>query len=124
MPTLDDEDLRRIQQVVRASLKAEESVTGELADRWLGGQVVLKPGRAGTQEKAVPIEAFFKKITAVRERLRVLEQRINAHPKLDDADRAALQDYITRCYGSLTTFNVLFAEPDDRFVGTGSGKDD
>jgi hypothetical protein len=123
MPVLDDEDLRRIQQVVRASLKAEESVTGELGDRWLGGKVVLEPGRAGTQEKEVPIEAFFKKLTAVRERLRVLEQRINAHPKLDDADRATLQDYITRCYGSLTTFNVLFADPADRFVGTG-GKDD
>jgi len=123
MPTLDDEDLRRIQQVVRASLKAEESVTGELGDRWLGGQVVLKPGRAGTQEKSIPIEAFFKKITAVRERLRVLEQRLNVHPKLDDADRAQLQDYITRCYGSLTTFNVLFADPAERFVGTG-GKED
>jgi hypothetical protein len=123
MPTLDEEDLRRIQQVVRASVKAEESVTGEIGDRWLGGQLVLKPGRAGTQEKSVPIEAFFKKVTAVRDRLRVLEQRINAHPKLDDADRAQLQDYITRCYGSLTTFNVLFADPADRFVGTGSKED-
>ena len=123
MPVLDDEDLRRIQQVVRASLKAEESVTGELGDRWLGGTVVLKPGRPGTQEKEIPIEAFFRKVTSVRERLRVLEQRINAHPKLDDADRATLQDYITRCYGSLTTFNVLFADPADRFAGTG-GKDD
>ena len=123
MPTLDEEDLRRIQQVLRSVVKAEESVTGEIGDRWLGGTVVLKPGRAGTQEKSIPIEMLFKKITAVREKLRVLEQRINSHPKLDDADRAQLQDYLTRCYGSLTTFNVLFADPAERFVGTG-GRDD
>ncbi len=123
MPTLDEEDLRRIQQVLRSVVKAEESVTGEIGDRWLGGTVVLKPGRAGTQEKSIPIEMLFKKITAVREKLRVLEQRINSHPKLDEADRAQLQDYLTRCYGSLTTFNVLFADPAERFVGTG-GRDD
>jgi len=123
MPTLDEEDLRRVQQVVRGILRAEESVTGEIGDRWLGGTLVLRPGRAGTQEKTVPIETFFKKLTAVRERLRILEQRINNHPKLDDADRATLQDYLTRCYGSLTTFNVLFADPADRFVGSG-GRDD
>jgi len=123
MPTLDEEDLRRIQQVVRGILRAEESVTGEIGDRWLGGTLVLRPGRAGTQEKTVPIETFFKKLTAIRERLRILEQRINNHPKLDDADRAHLQDYLTRCYGTLTTFNVLFADPADRFVGSG-GRDD
>ena len=115
MPTLDEEDLRRIQQVLRSVVKAEESVTGEIGDRWLGGTVVLKPGRAGTQEKSIPIEMLFKKITAVREKLRVLEQRINSHPKLDDADRAQLQDYLTRCYGSLTTFNILFRTDEPRF---------
>ena len=120
---LDEEDLRKIMQVIRATLNAEASVTGEIGDRWTGGQLVMKPGRAGTQEKVVPIEAFFRKIVNVRDRLRVLEQRINSHPKLADADRVELQDYITRAYGSLTTFNVLFAEPADRFVGTG-GKDD
>lgn len=123
MPTLDQEDLRRIQQVVRGVLHAEESVTGEIGDRWLGGLLILRPGRAGTQEKSVPIETFFKKLTAVREKLRVLEQRINNHPKLDEADRLQLQEYLTRCYGSLTTFNVLFADPADRFVGSG-GRDD
>ena len=115
---LEDEDIRRIVTAVRAVFNAEQSVTGEIADRWTGGQLVMKPGRPGTQEKVVPIESFFRKITAVRERLRVLEQRINAHPKLADEDRAALQDYITRAYGSLTTFNVLFSDPADRFVGT------
>ena len=77
-----------------------------------------------TQEKTVPIEAFFRKIVAVRERLRVLEQRINTHPKLTDEDRLQLQDYITRAYGSLTTFNVLFADAEDRFVGTKGSEDD
>ncbi|HKA30199.1 MAG TPA: hypothetical protein VKH82_12530 [Candidatus Binatia bacterium] len=123
MPTLDDEDVRRIVQAVRAVFRAEESVTGEIAERWSGGQLVLKPGKSGTQEKVVPIESFFRKIIAVREKLRVLEQRINAHPKLSDEDRLALQDYITRAYGSLTTFNVLFADPADRFVGSG-GRDE
>ena len=118
MPTLDDEDLRRIVQAVRAVLNAEQSVSGAIGERWAGGQLLLKPGKAGTQEKTIPIEVFFRKITAVRERLRVLEQRINGHPKLSEEDRAQLQDYITRAYGSLTTFNLLFAEPEDRFVGT------
>jgi hypothetical protein len=120
---LDEEDLRKVMQVFRAALNAEESVTGEIGERWAGGQLVLRPGRAGTQEKIVPIETLFRKIVNVRERLRVLEQRINNHPKLTDSDRLELQDYISRIYGSLTTFNVLFADPADRFVGTGS-KDD
>jgi hypothetical protein len=118
MPTLDDEDVRRIVQAVRAVFNAEQSVSGTIGERWAGGQLVMKPGKPGTQEKVVPLEAFFRKIIAVRERLRVLEQRINGHPKLSDEDRLQLQDYITRAYGSLTTFNVLFADPEDRFIGT------
>jgi len=119
---LEDEDLRKIVQAMRAVLNAEQSVSGHIAERWLGGQLVMKPGRAGTQEKTIPIEEFFRKIVAVRERLRVLEQRINSHPKLGDDDRLQLQEYITRAYGSLTTFNLLFAEAEDRFTGTkGSG---
>jgi hypothetical protein len=114
---LTDEDLRRITLAVRGILNAEQSVTGAIAEKWAGGELVLRPGKAGTQEKSVPIEIFFRKIVAVRESLRVLEQRINAHPKLDDADRLQLQEYVTRAYGSLTTFNVLFAEAEDRFVG-------
>ena len=121
---LDDEDVRKIMQAVRSVFHAEQSVTGEIANRWAGGQLVLKPGSAGTAEKAIPIDAFFRKIVGVREKLRVLEQRINTHPKLDDADRVQLQDYITRIYGSLTTFNVLFAEPADRFVGSGGRDED
>jgi len=120
---LEEEDLRKIVQAMRAVLNAEQSVSGHIAERWLGGQLIMKPGRAGTQEKTIPIEEFFRKIVAVRERLRVLEQRINSHPKLADDDRLQLQEYITRAYGSLTTFNLLFAEPEDRFIGTkGSGE--
>ncbi len=121
---LDDEDVRKIVQAVRAVMHAEESVTGEIGDRWTGGHLVLKPGRAGTQEKSVPIEQFFRKISAVRDKLRVLEQRINTHPKLSAEDRLQLQDYLTRAYGSLTTFNVLFADPADRFVGSKGGDED
>ena len=115
---LDDEDIRKIVQAVRAVFNADQSVSGTLADRWTGGEVILKPGRTDTQEKSVPIEAFFRKIIAVRDRLRVLEQRINGHPKLSNEDKLQLQEYITRAYGSLTTFNVLFSDPADRFTGT------
>ena len=120
---LEDEDIRRIVQAVRAVFAAEQSVTGEIGDRWSGGHLVLQPGKPGTQEKVVPIESFFRKIIAVRDRLRVLEQRINSHPKLSSEDRLQLQEYVTRAYGSLTTFNVFFTDPADRFVGTG-GKDE
>jgi hypothetical protein len=120
---LEDEDVRKIVQAVRAVFAAEQSVSGTIGERWSGGQLVLKPGKAGTQEKVIPIESLFRKIIAVRDRLRVLEQRINTHPKLSDEDRLQLQEYITRAYGSLTTFNVLFSEPEDRFVGTKGAED-
>ncbi len=121
---LEEADVRKIMQGVRAILNADQSTSGVIADRWQGGQLVLRPGKAGTQEKVVPIDAFFRKVVMVRDRLRVLEQRINNHPKLADSDRLELHEYITRAYGSLTTFNVLFADAADRFVGTGSAADE
>jgi hypothetical protein len=121
---LDEEDLRKIVQAVRAVLNAEQSVSGTIGEKWAGGELVLRPGKAGTQEKVLPLEPFFRKIVAVRDQLRVLEQKVNTHPKLTDTDRLQLQEYITRAYGSLTTFNVLFAEPEDRFVGTGRTRED
>jgi hypothetical protein len=88
------------------------------AEKWRGGQLVLRPGRPGVQEKAMPIDAFFNKIVMLRNRLRTLEQQVNASDLPDD-QKLKLQGYITGCYGSLTSFNVLFANDEDRFVGTG-----
>lgn len=88
----------------------------ELGDRWTGGTMKLIPGTAGLQEKEIPIETFFHKIVMVRDRLRVMEQRINSS-KLTDEEKVNLQQYITRIYGSLTTFNVLFKYKEDQFSG-------
>jgi hypothetical protein len=79
--------------------------------------MILKPGKEGLQEKRVPLEALFRKIVMIRDKLRVLEQRINSHPKLGDEDKIQLQQYVTGCYGTLTTFNVLFADRENQFVG-------
>jgi hypothetical protein len=86
-----------------------------IADKWKGGKLIMEPGTA-TQNKEIPIDTFFHKIIMVRDRLRVMEQKINSS-KLDDVDKVELQQYITRIYGSLTTFNVLFKLQDDYFVG-------
>ena len=93
-----------------------------LGDRWTGGKMTLQAGASGVQPKEVPIDTFFNKIVLVRDRLRVLEQQINAHKKLDNEDKVNLQQYITRSYGSLTTFNFLFKNREDYFVGD-SGKE-
>jgi len=88
-----------------------------IGDKWKDGTMVLKPGDASLKEKEVPIDIFFNKIVMLRDRLRVMEQRINAHDKLSNEDKVNLQQYITRIYGSLTTFNVLFKYKTDQFEG-------
>jgi hypothetical protein len=87
-----------------------------IADKWKGGNLKLEPGQAGLAHKDVPVDVFFHKIVMLRDRLRVMEQKINAS-KLEEIEKVELQQYITRIYGSLTTFNVLFKSQSDYFVG-------
>jgi hypothetical protein len=103
-------------EAIREALR-DEAAPVPLAPRWEGGTVVLKPGDPGTQPKEIPLDALFHKIVMIRDRLRVLEQKVNAHEKLTDAEKVDMQQYVTRCYGSLTTFNILFREEGDRFIG-------
>jgi hypothetical protein len=101
-------------KILRKFSDVQETVP--IGEKWTGGKLILKPGDAGLQSKEVPIEAFFHKIVMVRDRLRVMEQRVNAS-KLSDEEKVDIQQYITRIYGSLTTFNILFADKEDHFVG-------
>ena len=114
-----DPEIDRIRQAVRDVLGDHGwiDVEIEMASRWMGGTLRLIPGKADAPAKDVPIEAFFKKIVGVRDRLRVLEQKINSHPDLSGEAKLELQGYITRCYGSLTTFNVLFGAKGGQFEG-------
>ena len=89
-----------------------------LGAKWEGGTLTMTPGNPNIQSKEMPIETFFHKIVMVRDRLRVLEQNINSHAILSDEDKVNLQQYITRIYGSLTSFNVLFSDKEDFFIGS------
>lgn len=112
---MDTDEFRRVlREVLQQELGLGDT---DMGDRWRGGEVVLVPGKEGTQEKRIPIDALFHKIVMVRDKLRVLEQKINAHKGLSDEEKVALQQYVTGCYGSLTTFNVLFRERDAGFMG-------
>lgn len=108
-----------VELLLRRIIREETGLTAVTpADKWRGGQLVLRPGTPGVQEKAWPIETFFHKIVMLRNRLRTLEQQVNSLDAPEDV-KLKLQGYITGCYGSLTSFNVLFADEEDQFKGAG-----
>ncbi len=106
-----------LERLLRQVIREEAGLTAVApAEKWRGGDLVLRPGRSGLQDKVIPIETFFHKIVMLRNRLRMLEQQVNAMEMPEDA-KLKLQGYITGCYGSLTSFNILFANDEDRFEG-------
>ena len=112
-----------VESTLRSLLKKWSDVSEiiPIADRWKGGTLVLEPNDSNLANKEIPIDTFFHKIVMLRDRLRVLEQKINSS-SLDDQDKVDIQQYITRAYGSLTTFNVLFKIKEQQFIGSRSGK--
>lgn len=115
------EDVKKaITQVIDEKSDLQQLVP--LGNKWVGGTLILKPSDTQLVPKEIPIEVFFHKIVMLRDRLRVLEQNVNSHKVLTDEDKVDIQQYITRIYGSLTTFNVLFKNAEDQFKGTGGEK--
>jgi hypothetical protein len=116
---VDTISFSEVEQSLISILKrwSDASSITPIADKWKGGSLVLKPGDANLSEKEIPMDTFFHKIVMIRDRIRVMEQKINSSNNLDDQEKVDLQQYITRMYGSLTTFNVLFKNQSDNFVG-------
>lgn len=111
---------RTLRKVLEEYSDISENV--ELGGKWEGGNMILQPADTSQKSKDIPIETFFHKIVMLRDRLRVLEQKINAHPKLSDEEKVDMQQYITKIYGSLTTFNVMFQNKKDHFEGEKGGQ--
>ena len=115
-------DYGLLKRALREVLDEDAALGAEIAPKFANGTLILKPRDAGLQAKEIPIKEFFKKIVRLRDQLRVLEQKVNAQANLSAEDKATMQGYITRCYGSLMTFNILFHDERDKFVGQ-KGKD-
>jgi len=120
-PEVDMLSFEKVERLFVKTLRRFSDIqeTVDIAPRWLGGQIIFEPSDKSLKSKEMPIEKFFHKIVMVRDRLRVMEQRINSS-KLNEDEKVNLQQYITRIYGSLTSFNILFAEKDDYFRGESS----
>ena len=106
-----------LREVIREEMGMDRCA---LARRFEGGKLVIQPADENLKAREIPVETFFRKVTSVRDKLRVVEQRINSHPTLSVEDKAELQTLISRAYGSLTTFNFLFQDDDDKFGGMSS----
>ena len=118
-PMSPNEGTEDLELLLRRVLRQELGLTPAApAEKWRGGEMVLRPGRPGLQEKTWPIETFFHKVVMLRNRLRTLEQQVNASDLPEDA-KLRIQSYVSGCYGTLTSFNVLFADEDDQFKGAG-----
>ena len=118
---VDSVSFYEVETVLRNMLKKWSDVSEivPMADKWKGGKLILEPGDTNLKGKEIPIDGFFHKVVMVRDRIRVMEQKINSS-NLDDQEKVDLQQYITRMYGSLTTFNVLFKNKSQQFVGSRS----
>ena len=117
---LPEDPTADLELLLRRIIREESGLTAAVpAEKWRGGTFVLRPATPGVQEKSWPIETFFHKVVMLRNRLRTLEQQINASDLPDDV-KVRLQAYVSGCYGSLTSFNLLFADPDDQFKGADS----
>ncbi|WP_313111488.1 hypothetical protein [Aequorivita sediminis] len=121
---VDSVSFYEVERSLREILKKWNGISEivPIADKWKGGTMVLQPADSNLSSKEIPIDTFFHKIVMLRDRLRVMEQKINSNKELDEGLKIDLQQYITRCYGSLTTFNILFKSSSHNFKGEGASK--